>query len=564
MRARAALVIALCGAAWGLAAAEGPGGDARGKAPYDKYCSQCHGETGNGQGHATGRVKPTPRDFTSGKYKFRTTPSGMLPTDADLTRVIRHGLPYTSMPGWPNLTDAEVQDIIAYLKTFSDAFQNPAKHGEPIEIPAPPPMTEESVTRGRTVYEAQGCAACHGELGRGDGRSAPTLKDDWGHHIRPADMSHRWTFRGGPTREDMFRTFSTGVNGTPMPSYAESLAVDQRWDLVNYMASLGDGDAPDYADLLRVPFLADEIDLARGPELFAGAPRARFPLLGQVVEPGRNFHPSTTSIEVQAVYNRKEIAFLLRWHDMRAETGGANGPDLVVPEGEEAPSAPAAGGQEEDFWGEAAADDAGGGAAAAEGGDDFWGEAAPAAAASPATEFSDAVALQFPQTPPAGIRKPYFLLGDVQSPVDLWFVDLARPDRVRQFAGRGRESLEPSTADAFEVASGYDRGEWFVIVKRELRSTANVTFQEGQFVPLAFSVWDGFNAERGNKRAVSAWFHLYTEPIERVSAVGPMIRAALIALFIEMLLILWIRNRFAAHRAAPGTVPGVPERGLAR
>ena len=261
-----------------------------GKKLYDKYCSQCHGPNGDGVGPATGRVKPAPRDFTSGKYKFRATPSGMLPTDADLKKVIRDGLPYTSMPGWPIFSDSEVQNIIYYLKTFSEDFEDPSKYGEPIDIPEPPPITAESVERGRTLFETQGCAACHGDLGRSDGLSAPTLTDDWGDQIRSVDMTQRWTFRGGPTRKDIFRTFSTGVNGTPMPSYFDSLAVEDRWDLVNYISSLGNGDDPGYANLLTVAYLEDEIDISSGAELFESAPVARFPLLGQIVEPGRNFY----------------------------------------------------------------------------------------------------------------------------------------------------------------------------------------------------------------------------------------------------------------------------------
>ena len=62
-----------------------------GKVVYDKYCSQCHGYDGDGEGYATSRVLPVPRDFTAGKYKFRTTPSGMLPTDADLIKVTERG-----------------------------------------------------------------------------------------------------------------------------------------------------------------------------------------------------------------------------------------------------------------------------------------------------------------------------------------------------------------------------------------------------------------------------------------------------------------------------------------
>jgi complex iron-sulfur molybdoenzyme family reductase subunit gamma len=173
------------------------------------------------------------------------------------------------------------------------------------------------------------------------------------------------------------------------------------------------------------------------------------------------------------------------------------------------------------------------------------------------------VALQFPSTLPRGIRKPYFLAGDTQSPVDLWFLDLARPEIVRQFLARGRESFEPASADEFEVVSGYDRGEWYVIFKRELRSNGNVSFEPGGFVPIAFSVWDGFNRERGGKRALSSWFYVYVEPMVQVSAVGPMVRAALGALVIELVLIFWIRRRFAPGRPRPQTERGtVPQGGL--
>ncbi len=127
---------------------------AEGKVLYDKFCAQCHGLTGDGFGYAAHRVKPKPRDFRSGKYKFRTTPSGMMPTDDDIRKVIRDGLPYTSMPAWPSnewpgFTDQQVQEIIYYLKTFSEDFQNPDKYQDPIRIPTPPAMTDESVTRGR-------------------------------------------------------------------------------------------------------------------------------------------------------------------------------------------------------------------------------------------------------------------------------------------------------------------------------------------------------------------------------------------------------------------------------
>ncbi len=527
---------------------------AEGKALYSKYCAQCHGEQGDGVGHATPLLKPEPRNFTSGTYKFRTTPSGKLPTDADLRRVIELGLPYTSMPGWPDLTASQVQNLIYHLKTFSTAFTEPDRQGEPLEIPKPPESTEETVTRGRQVYLDQGCAACHGDLGRGNGTSAPTLQDDWGKHIRAADLTQRWTFRGGPTREDIFRTFSTGHNGTTMPSYADVLPVEDRWHLVNYIVSLGDGDAPGYGTLVVARFVDEEIDLANPAALFASARKTRFPLLGQIVEPGRNFTPGASSIEVKAIYNRREIAFELRWNDMSEERGGIADPTLAVPEGAEDGSAaePAGddffgglegGGQEEEaddsFFGDAEA-----GAAA----DDFFGEAGSPSAAG-GSEFADGVAIQLPSSLPAGNRKPYFIFGDASNPVDLWFVSLARADLVQQFLGRGSDQLERSDADTFATTASYDHGEWTVVIKRAVRSTTNVSFTENQFVPVSFSVWDGWNRERGNKRALSAWFYVYPEPVRQASAKGPMARAAGLALIAELVVVFLIRRR---HRGTAG------------
>ena len=60
-------------------------------------------------------------------------------------------------------------------------------------------------------------------------------------------------------------------------------------------------------------------------------------------------------------------------------------------------------------------------------------EGAPAA---PPSEFSDAVSIQIPSQVPTGARKPYFIFGDAQNSVDLWFFDLARPAPL-QFTGKG-------------------------------------------------------------------------------------------------------------------------------
>ncbi|HXU28992.1 MAG TPA: c-type cytochrome [Thermoanaerobaculia bacterium] len=516
---------------------------------YQKLCSQCHGEKGDGQGVAALRLMPRPRDFTAGKFKIRHTPSGSLPTDEDLTHVIREGMPYTSMPAWKQLSDEEIKTLVAAVKSFSPDFADAAKKPKAIEIPKAPASSADSIKKGKEVYAKIGCASCHGEVGRGDGTSAPTLKDDWNHPIRPADLTMRWTFRGGPTREDIYRTFTTGLNGTPMPSFAESLTDAERWQLVDYIASLDPRDAPGYSNLLQVQWSNEELDLAKAKELFATAPPALFPVIGQVTEPGRAFHPSASAVEVRAVYNAREIAFRVTWHDLRADTVGHNAPDLVVPpeeeqaaEAAEATAAEAGG----DVWGveEAAATPA---AEPAASGGDVWGDEAEAAPGAPAavtpdTEFSDALAIQLPVTLPTGIRKPYFIFGDSQNPVDLWFIDLASK-AVQRYTGAGSSSVTVVEGEDVTAIASYDHGEWSVVMKRALRGSGSVSFEPGQFVPVAFSVWDGYDRERGSKRGLTQWMYLYTMPQEAPSPIGPMIEAALAVLVVEIFLVLWVRRR---------------------
>ena len=320
-----------------------------GKQLYGKYCAQCHGDKGDGEGYATPHLYPRPRNFTTGKFKVRTTPNGALPTHQDLVNIIRRGMPYTSMPAWPNLTDQEVANLAYYITTFSPDFTNPERAAKPVELPSAPAATSTTIEQGKKLYEETGCAKCHGTLGRGDGPSAPTLKDDCDHPIRAADLTQSWTFRGGATREDIFRTMSTGFNGTPMPAFVDGLSAEQRWAITDYIASLSGGDGPGYTNLVVAKYVKEPIDIAKGAASFAAAPVARLPIVGQIMEPGRAFHPPATSLSVQAIYDDTSMATLVRWHDRTAEKTGQNGPSLPVPPEEEeegaAGAAEAAGGE---------------------------------------------------------------------------------------------------------------------------------------------------------------------------------------------------------------------------
>ena len=505
-----------------------------GKTLYLKNCAQCHGEKGDGAGYATPHLYPRPRDFTTSKFKVRTTPNGALPTHQDLVNIIRRGMPYTSMPAWPDLSDQEVSNLAYFITTFSPDFSNPESAPQPLSFPSAPSTTNESIELGKKLYAETGCLKCHGNLGRGDGPSAPTLTDELGQPIRAANLTQSWTFRGGSSREDLFRTMTTGLNGTPMPSFTDSLTTEQRWAITDFIVSLSGSNGPGYTNLVVAKPVPDPIDLAKGAASFESAPVARFPILGQITEPGRSFHPPATSVTVQAIYDAESIALLVRWHDMGADKTGKNGPSLPVPPEEEESAPGGAKPAGDSPFGDAEV------AAPQPAADPFAEATAPAA---PPSEFSDAVSIQIPSLVQAGARKPYFIFGDAQNPVDLWFFDLARPEPL-QLTGRGSADIAPNdTGDLTGVAS-YDQGEWSAIFKRPLLATSGAPFSPGQFMPIAFSVWDGFSRERGNRRGLTVWYSLYVEPEVVPSAVGPMIRTALFILAIELIVIGWVRWRY--------------------
>jgi mono/diheme cytochrome c family protein len=536
----ALLIVWLCAVAMGSVRAQGPdvGTEAQresGKVLYVKNCAQCHGDKGDAAGYATPHLYPRPRDFTTGRFKVRATPSGALPTHQDLVNIIRRGMPYTSMPAWPDLSEQEVSDLAYFITTFSPDFSSAENVPTPMEFPDAPAVTPGSIELGKKLYVETGCLKCHGNLGRGDGPSAPTLMDDFGYPIRAANLTQSWTFRGGSSREDMFRTMTTGLNGSPMPSFADSLTTEQRWAITDFIVSLSGSNGPGYTNLVVAKLVQDPIDVAKGAASFQSAPVARFPIIGQITEPGRSFHPPATDVTVQAIYDAESIALLVRWHDMGSDNAGKNGPSLPVPPEEEESAtggAQPAGGSP---FGDSEV-------AAPQPADPFAEAAAPAAQAS---EFSDAVAIQVPSQVPAGARKPYFIFGDAQNPVDLWFFDLARTVPL-QFTGRGSADVALNdTGDLTGVAS-YDQGEWSVIFKRPLSAASGAPLSPGQFMPIAFSVWDGFSRERGNRRGLTVWNSLYLEPEVVPSAVGPMVRTALLILAIELLVIGWVRSRYAS------------------
>jgi cytochrome c oxidase cbb3-type subunit 2 len=197
-----------------------------------------------------------PRDFTSGVFKFRSTPTGTLPTDEDLYRTLTRGVYRTSMPDWGLLAERERLAVVQYIKTFypNGTPGSRPRHPRP-EPPAaspPPPLS-----RGQQLYDLLECWKCHGKRPRRWAVRGLARADIWGNPA--ASGFHRWSLKSGPTVKDIYRTFMTGLNGTAMPSYAdifgepdgENILEGDAWNLVSFIVSLRRSAPPSAVQLHR-------------------------------------------------------------------------------------------------------------------------------------------------------------------------------------------------------------------------------------------------------------------------------------------------------------------------
>lgn len=256
---------------------------------YFAECADCHGARGDGAGYLGEGFDVKPRDFRQGKYEFRSTLGGELPTTADMERTVRDGVPGTTMPAWGQfLGDQEIGDVARYLVVFSPRFAVAwREHRAPrsLDVPRPPPEVEAIGThptgelhpclsvagaaytaslpcRGEQLWNSHQCRWCHGDDARGDGPTARGMTDDWHHPIRPADLTYKWSFKNGHRPEDVYRSIFGGLEGTPMRSYADAIAEGRdRWAIVAYVLSM----SPAVRPVLHLADFASQRDRRIGP-----------------------------------------------------------------------------------------------------------------------------------------------------------------------------------------------------------------------------------------------------------------------------------------------------------
>ena len=516
-----ALVVGM--SAFGLlrrqAAAQNPstGDAAQGKALYEKKCAVCHGAEGMGDGKAEFVLFPKPRNFTKGIFKIRATTT--LPTDTDLFRTITRGISGTAMPTWGTLTETERWNLVAFIKSLSPRFTD-EQPGPPVAIPKPPPSSPTLLALGKHYYTEAGCFDCHGTSGRGDGPAAETLKDEWGYPIVPYDFTIHGRMKAGSTLQDLYRTLTAGIGGTPMPSYADSLDEQQRWGLSYYVLSLANEPAPGPA--------AQEVTTIRSGFVAGTLPTDPSAALWQQAKPiairTRTLWlraKETESIRVASFHNGKQIGVLLEWDDpiMNHETLRHQ-------------------------------------------------------------DFRDAAAVQFPNQE----TEPTHVMGEHTGPVNIWHwkadweADLAHYRDVQdRYPGMGNDfypflvsspvllgapegdlkevqmrtsahnptyltgwgagnlfslpaRLTPvenlnatglgtitSQPAEYQTVKGHGiwaDGKWRVVMVRALRTDNDRDTQltAGSTVPVAFAIWDGAQGDRDGRKAVTVWQRLVLQP----------------------------------------------------
>lgn len=246
----------------------------QGFALYSRFCVQCHGTNGDGHGVAAIYLQPKPRDYTHGIFKFTSTPFGMKPRRADLERTIRRGITGTSMPTFERLSNEDVEALVDYVIYLSQRGQLERQlaqiayddselpdeeymkevihdivqpwHDSSGQIVMPkspmPPMTDETVRAGHQLFLQHACNKCHGKFGRGGSMEKVDVGvDAWGNKAAAADLSSGM-FRGGERPIDIYRRISSGINGTPMPSFEKLFQDDPNaiWQLVHFIRATGE------------------------------------------------------------------------------------------------------------------------------------------------------------------------------------------------------------------------------------------------------------------------------------------------------------------------------------
>jgi DMSO reductase family type II enzyme heme b subunit len=484
-----------------------------GKDLYELRCSVCHGEQGAGDGIAADTLYPRPRDFTLGLFKYKTSPGTKPVRDEDLFDTIKYGLTGTAMPGWAKLmTDEQIESLIPVIKSFDisatwapetaedEDFDDDGRYKKTdfIKVTEIEPLngqiayTEESVAKGKVAFKP--CFECHGKEGRGNLRSGKRLADDWGYRIWPRDLNKPWAWRttnrsnaSDPLKardeivKNIYTRLSIGIPGTPMPAHRaegegneDPISLEDRWHIANYVYSLRDINVAPGKGVIQGLKVAGKLPDSIDDEAWKSAPITSMRLVPNIIKEPRLFTPKNDLISVRVLYNEQEIAFLMQIND-RTESLPGHEYSMSI--------------QDEEL-----------------------------------TLYSDAVAMQFPRegayTSAPMVEKPLYRHGDSKHNTSMWYWNAGslepKLDAMTMLlkATGPNNKPEPMLDNKTVSAQGqWYEGQWQVMMKRKRAGIdGEISFAEGEFIPVSFANWDGSNGEKGSKHTLSTWYWLLLPP----------------------------------------------------
>lgn len=181
---------------------------------YAQNCAVCHGADGRG-GVGVPLALPSFLPSVSDDY---------------LAATIRHGRPGRVMPAFSQLSDVEVQAIVAHLRSWMPAGR------KVVSLSSNP--VHGDVAHGKTLF-AERCAVCHGANGEGGHGTGVTFS-------RPRDLPiiapalNNAGFLAAASDQMIKTTLMNGRDGTPMVSFLKQGMTERDIDdVVAYVRSFG-------------------------------------------------------------------------------------------------------------------------------------------------------------------------------------------------------------------------------------------------------------------------------------------------------------------------------------
>lgn len=507
----------------------------RGEALYQKQCASCHGPNGAGDGKAAYLLTPRPRDFTTGEFRLIST-ADMVPTEEDLFKTISRGMLGSAMPPWEHLSEKDRWGLVVFVSYLTklekarrrgEVTEERVKQGIPwsvkeklisepikpeflIQVPEEPAVTPESLARGREMF-VKACAPCHGLEGRGDGQQI--MKDNQGFPLKPRDLTSG-LFKGESTSEALYDRLTAGLPGTPMPSYQDALTQEQIWELIHYVQTLSEKNTGERLRLRRNQIQAKKII----GELPLDPSRKEW----QAVEP--LFVALTplwwrdnriVGVEVRALHNGKQIAFLLSWADPTQDRSTAK-PQLFS----DGAAVQFSSEKDPPFFG----------MGGAEGAVHIWNWKASWQEETKSWEDIETV---YPHTATDWYEsdrsyehgKPFETRESKAEFHDPLFMTawgarnpLSGPARKSGFEEARAQGIGSLTAEQAEPSRGeakgiWENGQWQLVFQREMRAggSEDIKFKPGDSLSVAFAVWDGSAGDRDGQKSVSIWNELKIE-----------------------------------------------------